>query len=479
VAALREGKAVDSPSASSYADIGAGALTALVAIGRISEVAAPPEGADEAESAPLAAPDDLARLRACKSESDFVAAVTPLLRAARGLDEAGAAADPCARVLVNSERTPWLDALHVPLPAGQLKRPDLFVTWAPFWFGRTDAARGAVGRLAARALQLDGCVREFYEAKAGVGELTATDFGQLVDYHSRVRGRVRGMLFNARAFWLYESEREHPVALTKSEWGARGSRAALRAFFDAAPEPPLALLVRHLCRELRVAPLLWAASGAGPAAADGEARASAFLGAGGSARVFCVAAAGAAAPYALKSSTTLTRAELTYEFNTLKLAAAAGAPVVRVVPDSLAFFVNGEGAYGGGGFLLRDVLARAVLDSPARCAAAFEALRALHEAGFVHGDARLPNLLARGRGAAAELLWIDLREASGEASAAGALLAQRADARSLAASALGVAQGGALPAHVDAVLGGVPAGGGAAYAALAAAVCEAAVAQQS
>jgi hypothetical protein len=100
---------------------------------------------------------------------------------------------------------PWLDALHAPLPAGQLKRPDFFATWAPFWTGRSDAARGAVGRLAARALQLDGCVREFYEAKAGAGELTAADFGQLVDYHSRVRGRVRGAVFNARVFWLYES----------------------------------------------------------------------------------------------------------------------------------------------------------------------------------------------------------------------------------------------------------------------------------
>ena len=74
----------------------------------------------------------------------------------------------------------------------------------------------------------------------------------------------------------------------------------------------------------------------------------------------------------------------------------------------------------------------------------------------------------RGRGAGAELLWIDLREAAVGALAA----AQRADARALAASALGVAQSGALPARVDAALGGVPAGGsgGEAYDALAGAV---------
>ena len=466
LAAHREGKAVDSPSALSYASVGADALAALAAIGRISDAAAPPEGAGAAESAPFATPDDLARLRACTSEPDFVAAITPLLRAARGLDEAGAAADPFARVLVNSERVPWLDALHAQVPAGQLKRPDFFATWAPFWSGCTHATRGAVGRLAARALQLDGCAREFYEAKDGAGQLTPTDFGQLVDYHSRVRGRARGVLFNARFFWLYESERGHPIALIKNEWGARGSRAALRAFFDAVPEPPLVPLLRHLCRKLGVAPRRVTEEGIEPAAADGATRTSAFLGAGGSARVFCVAAEGAEA-LALKASTTLSRAELDYEFTMLARAAAAGAPVVPAVPDSLVFFVDAEGAYRGGGFLLRDVCTRAAADSRARVAAAFDALRALHAAGIVHGDARLPNLLVCGHGAGAGLRWIDLREAA----AADALaVAQRADARALAASVIGAAQGGALPARVDAALGGVPDGGEEGYAALAAAV---------
>jgi hypothetical protein len=326
-----------------------------------------------------------------------------------------------------------------------------------------DAARGAVGRLAHRALQLDGCARELYEAKAGDGELTAADFGQLVDYHSRVPGPVRGVLFNARAFWLYESIRHIPLALTKGEWGARGSRELLREFFDALPEPPLVPLLRHLCRALGVMPRHVAAAGA-EQAADGALRSSAFLGAGGSARVFCVAAEGTAAPHALKASVTLSRAELEYEFSVLGRAAAAGAPVVPVVPDSLVFFVDEEGAHGGGGFLLRDVCASTELTSPARCAAAFAALRALHAAGFAHGDARLPNLVARGPGADAELLWIDLRGA-----APGALaVVQRADARTLATSALGLPQGSALPARVEAELGGMP--GAAAYAALAAAV---------
>ena len=474
LAALRVGKG-DSPSAPAYATVGHECLATLAAIERIADAAAPPEDAPAAERLPIASPDDLARLLACATERDLVVAITPLLREARGFDGVGMEADPCARLIVNSERTPWLDALHAPLPAGQLKRPDLFATWEPFWAGRIDAARGAVGRLAARALQLDGCVREFYEAKLGSGDFTPAEFGQLVDYHSRVRGPVRGMLFNARRFWLFESMREHPVQLIKGDLGAPGSRALLRRFFEAVPEPPLVSLLRHLCRELRATPSRGGAQGAeldggggGSGGGDGgggggsEALSSAFLGAGGSARVFRVAAAGEAGLCALKASTALSRAALEYEFTTMQRASLAGAPVVPVVEESLVFLFDAEGAHRGGGFLLRGVGTRAVLDSAARCAAAFSSLRALHAAGFAHGDARLPNLVCVGP----QLLWIDFREASASA----AEVTQRFDARTLAASALGIVQGGELPAPVRAALDGLPAGGAAAYAALADAV---------
>jgi len=464
--ALREGKA-ETPLSQSYATVGADALAALTASEHIFTLPVPAADASAAESAPVATPSELMLLRDCASERALVLAITPLLRAARGLDAAGADADTCPRVLVNSEVSPWLDSLSTPLPADQRKRPDLFVTWAPFWSGRQDVELGAVGRLAARALQVDGCVREFYEAKRGDGELTPADFGQLVDYHSRVRGTVRGVLFNARVFWLYQSLRNLPISLTKCEWGARGSRAALRAFLDATPEPELVPLLRFLCRALTVVPRRITASGVEPAAADSAARASAFLGAGGSARVFCVAQlTGAAELRALKASTTLSRGDLTYEFGTLARAARAGAPVVPVVDDSLAFFVDDAGEFRGGGYLLRDVCTRVDIDSPARCAAAFAALRALHALGFAHGDARVPNLLTRGSGARAELVWIDLRVATVDALDC----AQRADGRTLAASVLGAAPGSALPMPVDAALAAVPGGGSAAYTTLAAAV---------
>ena len=195
-----------------------------------------------------------------------MAAITPLLRVVRELDvaEAMPAVEPCPRVLVNSESTPWLGTLTSPLPAVQRKRPDLFSTWGPFWSGRLDQQRRSVGKLAAHALQLDECVLEFYEAKHGDGELTAAHFGQLVDYHSRMRGTVHGMLFNARYFWLYKSVSACPVSLTKGEWGACGSLAALRAFSVNTPEPPIVSLLRRLCVALRVMPCRVKASGAEP-----------------------------------------------------------------------------------------------------------------------------------------------------------------------------------------------------------------------
>jgi hypothetical protein len=311
----REGKDC-SPSAPSYAAVGSEALTALEKSNKIS---VEPSGTDSIEGAPVASSDDLERLRLCATERALVAAITPLLRAARGFGEArnAAEADPCARVLVNSERVAWLDALHAPLPAEQLKKPDLFATWAPFWSGTDDPAHGAFGRLAARALQLDGCACEFYEAKVGAGELSVSDFGQLVDYHSRLPGSVRSALFNAREFWLVHSIDKDPLLLIKSEWQARGSRALLRSFFADAPEPPLVPLLRHVARALRVGfvRVECAAATAGGALPRNPATSS-FLGAGGSSRVFAVRpTSDGGVLRALKVSAALSKSALAYEFD--------------------------------------------------------------------------------------------------------------------------------------------------------------------
>jgi hypothetical protein len=457
----RSGSGAPLPSSKMYATAGSEVLEALRRLGTVAALAAPPAGASADELAPLAAPADLAALRACARESDLVEAAVPLLRAARGFG--GGAADPCAPLLVNSADIRWLDALHAPLPHDELKKPDLFATWEPLWSGRLEPGRGAVGRLAHRALQLDGCAREFYEAKLGAGNLTAADFGQLVDYHSRVFGDVRGVLFNAREVWLYGSLRDRPLRLVQTAWDAPGSRAALRRFFedDAPPEPPLVPLLRHLLESLGVAPERV------PVGRPGAGHAQSLLGVGGTARVFCVRRAGIAAPLALKAAVGVSRGELEYEFRALGAAHAAGAPVAATLPDSLVFFTDAAGRHAGGGFLLLDVLAPApAADTGPRVAAHFAALRGLHECGFAHGDARVPNLLA----AADRLVWVDLRAAASGLGADALAAAQRADAVELARSVLAAMGRGArsLPAGFEAAVARLPAGGAAAYAAVAA-----------
>jgi hypothetical protein len=74
----------------------------LEASRRISVAVAPPADAPEDECAPVASPVDAERLRACADEHDLVAAITPLLCAARGFGdvvEAQGPPDPCASVL--------------------------------------------------------------------------------------------------------------------------------------------------------------------------------------------------------------------------------------------------------------------------------------------------------------------------------------------------------------------------------------------
>ena len=307
-----------------FSTVGSEALIYLQRLGKITALApAPPSSPD---SEPLASPALLAQLGGCATEAELVTVIAPALYRARGF--AGPAAEACAPVLVNSEGIRWLDALDAALPAGQLKKPGLFATWTPF-LARAAAVRSSggmvpTGKLASRALQLDGCAAEFYEAKVGSGNLTPTDFGQLGDYHSRVPGDVRGVLFNARYFWLYHSARHLPLSLAQGELGSCGSQAALRSFFAGAHEPPLLLLLRHLMASLGAVP--WTLStegdmgaegpvaaingggggggGGAPAAAVAAGFTTPFLGAGGSARVFAVQCRGSARPCALKASLT-------------------------------------------------------------------------------------------------------------------------------------------------------------------------------
>ena len=406
-----------SPSLSTAANLGAGVLAELAKTGSIS-IFEPTQDDEPALSA-----DVLRQLRECKDEEALVKVITPSLRTLTGLGTAADAEDQFSLVLINSERIKWLDCLDRPLPRNIRKKPDLFATWA--LCTKLNASPGHapdIGMLAGRALQLDSCVCAFLEAKFGTGDITNADFGQLVDYHSRTPGLCRGMVFNACAFWLYESESNTvPRSVVKAMWGASGSMGLVRNFFSLAqamPEPPLIVLMRRLSSCLGVVPCK-------AVVGDGS-----FLGAGGSGRVFAVRRASGAV-CALKASYSTSHDELKTEFDLMIEANVDDAPVVRVVADSLHLFHDEvSGLSNGGGYMMEEVLAPFSVTSRKRCIAAFASLHKMHALGLVHGDARLPNLLERVGDDLPGPVWIDMRTPPNE------LDALRDDTKTLALSVL-------------------------------------------
>jgi hypothetical protein len=336
-------------------------------------------------------------LEACTDEASIVRTVTPALLRLSGSDDFddGSGVRP---VLVNSENIGWLDDPKQPRPRNLLAKPDLFRTWTPFYLPRQGSSRqgsgpGFVfGSLASPLLQRDGCVREVYEAKAV--RLADTQFGELVAYQRLIEGGCGGMLFNAREFWLYASENGHPVRLIKSKWRALGSADLVRNFFaEFRAAPPVLRVLNTLLHQLHVR------------LAD-----SPFLGAGACGRVFRAmrptTQAGAAADVMALKVFPPSNAQwhaVSHEFEALKAAQNRGAPVARVDPASLHLLDDCEG--GGGGFLLLDVGSPFQVTSLTACTLVFTALQALHRAGVIHGDARLPNVIELTGG---RLVWIDL-----------------------------------------------------------------------
>ena len=334
----------------------------------------------------------------CQSETELVKCLTPVLWRLRVAGDGGD--DACHCVLVNGENCRWLDNLVSPLRPDMRLKPDLFV--APRMCVKERAGTDKQGSgdcfifggLAHRHLQRDGCVREVFEAK--LDPLMLAHLGELVKYHRLIPGECRGMVFNGSQFWLFASFDGHALKLVRGTWAAPGSAHLVRRFFDdqAPPPPPLLPLLRQLLSTLRLC----------PAPVGG----SAFLGAGGSGRVFAVQSNEPATRRAQRMALKLVPAaasatwlgDLTHEFKALQDAAALGVPVVPVVADSLRVL---EGV--GGGYLLdRCGVPFDATASLAACSAAFVALSALHARAVVHGDARLPNLLlVDGRAA-----WVDL-----------------------------------------------------------------------
>lgn len=392
----------------------------------------------------------LEQMSVCKDEAELVKVVTPILRDLFGLGAAEKEEenDPFSLVLLNSEKVRWLDDLVNSMHLSQRRKPDIYMTWAPF---TKPLATCGASALADRALQLDGCVPAVFEGKEGTGAITEANFGQLVDYHTSLPGECRGMVFNARAVWLYASKSGSPLRLVKAEWGAPGSLELIRDFFmpaKALPEPPLLVLMRRLALSLDVVPC------------EAVTKGGSFLGAGGSGRVFAVRSLVDSTRRALKVCCSTPHAVLSVEFKLMTDALSRGAPVASVVPESLRQFHDVvTGSPAGGGYLMSEVLLPFDVTSKKRCVAAFSSLRKLHESGLVHGDARLPNLLRRVGSFAP--VWIDMRVSFSVVDHA-----LRADAKTLALSILSTAF---LDETVETALASVP-GDASAYTGLAAAV---------
>lgn len=331
----------------------------------------------------------LSQVAATEFEAGFVANMAGHLRRLCLPASAQAAPpDPYRLVLVSSVARKWL-VQPAPLLRKDLRlRPDLLLTWAPFV--KFSDGGEATGELGGYHLQQNGCVAALFEAERGT--LSEAHFGRLCGYHMCIqKGACRGMLLGPASFQLYKTVNTSPAMLVKGEWTTPGSAEAIRSFFSGVEEPPLLLLMRAVARSLGVQPV--------------HAGGRCYLGSGACGHAFAVG--DPAHPHALKVVVTPEPWSVTSEFALLEFAASRGAPVVRPVPGSLRADIAAERGVTGSGYLLEAVGVPFSVVSPATCASAFRSLAACHKAGVLHGDARVPNLLAVGP--QGDPAWIDLR----------------------------------------------------------------------
>jgi hypothetical protein len=219
--------------------------------------------------------------------------------------------------------------------------------------------------------------------------------GQIQRYVESPGLDKRAILFVAcdrRGFWLIYCANGSLIKIVKcASWTASGSLDLIRnALTDPnmTPEPLKDLIWAQERFAVEGYPLFGGCC---------------WLGMGANGRVFSVKKSGEMAmngPLALKVVNGQTNVDnLKMEFEALRLAFAAGCPVVEVLGKV-------EELEDRAAYLMKPVGKPIVVATEQACKAIFEMLATLHHKGFTHGDPRLANAITTN----GESLWIDMRE---------------------------------------------------------------------
>lgn len=325
----------------------------------------------------------------CKNETDVVVFLEPILQ--RFVDDLDVGFK-----LFDSQEVPWLGASDVEDHAAR-KKPDLFgasifafnaATRCPDRIADALLRSSCSDEIRASIVSRQGGVNDFRlikngfvslvcEFKTDIGDRANEPLGQLCLYHERVPYVTSfGILGDRHGFWLTVAMSGTVNRITgKVPWSARGSARVLREHIALAKNAvgPAAVAANELSKLLNVTPV------------DG----AAFLGAGATGWVFRVRDNGDATELAMKIVLFENRLGLAQEFDLLKACSADASDVVaRVDGVRAVVIIDGVGA----AFCYKDV-GRRVECTKANVKRVFAALRRLHERGFFHGDARLPNII--------------------------------------------------------------------------------------
>lgn len=313
------------------------------------------------------------------------------------------------RCVINSEEHAWLETTGAP------QKPDLFLA-TPGVYTKKESSRLPLSNLRYGVLS-DSRLRDsvyIWDCKV---TLTHVALGELLTHLEFLAlgiesdKSIRGMLFGKKHFWLIEVRNKILLQRITSEWTVPGTAQLLQTFFPKLPWQK----ITSLCNELTVDMM------------DPQSfpsRDFAFMGAGGTARVFCVLPAsndGKAKSQsgrrvkdllALKVVVTETsECAMMAEHKFLLNHKAACECLLLARPESTEVkSVEGLSGYTMLPVGLTSVIRKNIEDSTVAVSDVFTALLNLHThpppfGPIFHGDARLPNLIKSQTGS---LFWVDV-----------------------------------------------------------------------